>query len=122
AVAHDQRAEVRVTKPERAENMRVLRDVSDRIACVVDNDLLCSDENAHRRLESLNIKIAVGGLELHQVEIREIAGGVVQEEVLRAWIRGILPVCTLACVPLVDRGIELHSRITADVCALGDLA
>src|SRR5207247_3222434 len=63
AVAHDQRAEVRVTKPERAENMRVLRDFSDRIACVAADDLLPSDENAHRRFDSLCFTSAAIGLE-----------------------------------------------------------
>src|SRR5438876_11693984 len=45
-VAHDQRTEVRVAKPECAENMRVLRDFFDRIACVIYDDLLRSNEDA----------------------------------------------------------------------------
>src|SRR5207247_1890522 len=39
AVTHDERAEIRITQPQRAENMRVLRDVFDRVACVIDDDL-----------------------------------------------------------------------------------
>ena len=64
-ITHDQRAEVRVAKPECAENMRVLRDFSDRVTCVINDDLLCSDEDAHRRFESLHIKIALRGFEFH---------------------------------------------------------
>ena len=121
-VTHDKRADIRVTEPERAEDMRVLRDFFDRIARVIDNDLLRSDENAHRRFESLDIKIAVGGLELHQIKRREIAGRVVEEEVLTTWVGRILPACAFTGVPFVDRRIELHSGIATDPSALGDFS
>jgi hypothetical protein len=122
AVAHDERAEIGVTEPERAEDVRVLRDLLDRVAGVIDDDFLRGDENAHRRFESLDIEHAVGGLELHQVQRREIAGGVIEEEILAAGIRGILPVGAFAGVPLVNGGIELHPGIAADPCAFGDFA
>src|SRR6266516_1563053 len=100
--------------------MRVLGDVFDRVACVIDDDLLRGDKNAHSRFESLDIKIAAGGLELHPIKRREVAGRVVDEEILTTWVRRILPVGALTGLPFVDRGIELHSRIAADVCALGN--
>src|SRR5947209_7144879 len=40
AIAHDERAKIRVTETECAENMRVLCDVFDRITGVVDDDFL----------------------------------------------------------------------------------
>src|SRR6266513_5298170 len=83
-VAHDQRTEVRVAKPECAENMRVLRYFFNRIACVIYDDLLRSNEDARRSFESLNIKITVRGLELHQIKRRQIARSVIEEEILRA--------------------------------------
>src|SRR4029453_12835179 len=67
-VTHDERPQVRVAESKRTENMRVLRDFLDRIAGVIDNDLLRGNENAHRRLESLDIKVALRGLELHQIQ------------------------------------------------------
>src|SRR5215216_489949 len=100
--------------------MRVLRDFFDWIARVVDNDFLRSNENTHRRFESLDVKIALRGLEFQQIERSEIARGVVEEEIFRAGVRGILSIGAFAGVPFVYRGIELHSGITADMRALGD--
>ena len=64
-VAHDERPEICVAESERAENMRVLRDFLDRVTRVVDNDLLRCDENAHRRFESIDIKVALRSFKLH---------------------------------------------------------
>ena len=44
AVAHDERAEIGVTQPQRAEYMRVLGDLFDRIAGVIHNDFLRGNE------------------------------------------------------------------------------
>ena len=96
AVAHDERAEVGVAEAEGAENVGVLRDLLDRIAGVIDEDFLRGDEDAHRRFESLDIERAVRALELHQVQRSEIAGGVIEEQIFRARIGGIL----LGSVPL----------------------
>ena len=102
--------------------MRVLGNFFDRITRVIDDDFLRRDENAHCRFESLDIEVAVRRLELHQVQRGEIARGVVEEEIFRAGVRGILPIRAFAGVPFVDRGIELHSRIAADMRAFGDFA
>ena len=120
AVAHDERAEIGVTQAQRAKDVRVLGDLFDRITGVIDDDFLRGNEDAHRGLETLDIEGAVLGLELHQVERSEIAGGVIEEEIFAAGIGRILPAGSLAGVPLVNRGIELHSGIAADVRALGD--
>ena len=122
SVTHDQRSQIRVTEPERPENVRVLRDFSDGVAGIIDYDFLRGDEDAHRRFESLDIEHAVCCFEFQQIERREIACGVVEEEVLAARIRRILPAGAFAGVPFVNGGIELHPGIAADVCALGDFS
>src|SRR5690242_21646905 len=58
-VAHHERSEIRVTQSERAKDMRVLRDLFDRITGVIDYNFLRGDEDAHRRLEAFDIKLAV---------------------------------------------------------------
>ena len=121
-VAHDERSEVRVAEPKRAENMRVFRDLFDRITRVIDNDFLRSNENAHRRLETLDIKVALRGFELHQIQRSQIARSIIEEQIFRARVRGILTACAFAGVPFVDRRIELHPRIATDVCSFGNLA
>ena len=102
--------------------MRVLRDFFDRITRVIDDDFLRSNENAHGRFESLDIEIALRSLELHQIQRRKIARRVIEEEIFRAGISGILPIRAFAGVPFVNRGIELHSRIAADMRSFGDFA
>ena len=48
--------------------MRVLGDRLGRVAGVVDEDFLRGDENAHRRLETVDVEHAVLALEAHQVQ------------------------------------------------------
>ena len=122
AVAHDERAEIRVAEAERAVDVRVLGDFLDGVARVVHDDFLRGDEEAHGGLEALHVECAVGLLELHEVQRGEIARRVVEEEILAARVRAVLPRGALAGVPLVNRGVELHARIAADVRALGDFA
>src|SRR5436190_7636206 len=83
-VAHNKRAKVRVAKSQCPENMRILRDFFYGVTCVVHDDFLRGDENAHGRLESLDTKVAVRSLELHQVERRKIAGCVIEKKIFRA--------------------------------------
>src|SRR5436309_7504537 len=45
----------------------------------------------------------------------EVARRVVQEHVLGARVARVNPVGFRARVPLVDRGVELHARVAADV-------
>ena len=122
AVGHDQRAEVGIAEAEGAEDVRVLGDRLDRVAGVVDQDLLGRDEQAHGGLEAPDIETAVIPLEAHQVERGQVAGGVVQEQVFRARVGRVLAAGALAGVPLVDGGVELHAGVAADPGALGDLA
>ncbi len=105
--------------------MAVALDRGRRIAGVVDDDLLGRDERADGRLVGDDIELGVVEIaielhELHQVDRRQIARRVVQEHVLGTGITGENPVGVRARVPLVDRGVELHAGVAADVGAFGD--
>src|ERR1039457_5361764 len=52
-------------------------------------------------------------VELQQVEAGQVASRVVQKHVLAARIRRIDSRRLRACVPVVDRRVELHPRVTA---------
>ena len=100
--------------------MAVLADRLARIARVVDDDLLRGDQRADRRLVGDDVELAVVLHELHQVDRRQVARRVVQEHVLGARVARVDAIGLRAGVPLVDRRVELHARIAADVRALGD--
>ena len=68
AVAHDEGAEVGVAEAEGAEDVGILGDFLDRVAGVIDDDLLGGNEDADGGFEALDIEGAVFPLELHQVE------------------------------------------------------
>ena len=120
AARHQQRAEVRVAEAERTIGVAVLPDRLGRIARVVDDDLLRGDERANRRLVGHDVELAVVLHELHQVDRRQVARRVVQEHVLGARVARVDAIRVRAGVPLVDRRVELHARIAADVRAFGD--
>src|SRR5206468_10652317 len=122
AVAHDERAEVGVAEPERAKDMRILRDFFDRVARVIDNNFLRGNENAHRCFEAFDIEHPVRFLELHQIKRSQIAGSVIEKKVLTARISRILPGCSFAGMPFVNSGIELHPGISADVSSFRNFA
>src|SRR5437588_9600835 len=100
--------------------MRVLRDFLNWIARVVDQDLLRGNKYPDRSLESFDVKCAVDRFELQKIERRQIAGGIIQEQIFTAWIGGILSAGRFTGVPLMDRGIELHPRIPANVGAFAN--
>src|SRR5207244_8108600 len=104
AVTHHQRTEIGVTKTESAENVRILRDLLDRVTGIIDHDFLRGDEDADRGLESLDVELAVCGLKLQQIQRRQIAGGIVEKEIFAARVCGILPASSFAGVPFMNRG------------------
>ena len=59
------------------------------------------------------IERAVFPTELHQIDARQIAGGVIQEHVFRAWITGIDSSGLRARVPPIDRRVVLQTGIAA---------
>ena len=70
----------------------------------------------------LDVEVVTRRRELEQIQRREIACSVIEEKILAAGVSGILSIRAFAGVPFVDRGIELHPGIAADMRALGDFA
>ena len=68
-----------------------------------------------------DVELAAGGEELQEIEGREVAGGVVEEHVLRAGIGGVDAAGVFAGVPAVDGGVELHAGVAALPGGFGDL-
>ena len=75
--------------------------------------------NRQALLETLDIERAILLAELHQVDARQVAGRVIEEHVLRAWVAGIDTTTVRTRVPLVDRRVVLNARITAVPSTLG---
>ncbi len=96
AATHEQGAEVGVAQAEGPEAVRVLLDLGRRVGGVVDEDLLGRDGQASGEAEGLDVELAVGIDELHEVQRGQVAGGVVEERELRAGVGGVLAV---ACWP-----------------------
>ena len=119
AVGHQQAAEVGVAEAQRPVEVAVLGDPLRRIARVVNQDFLGHEEDPAGGGEPLHVERAVGLAELHQVDAREVAGGVVEEHVFGARIAGVDAAGVGAGVPAVDRGVVLHPRVAALPGALG---
>ena len=120
AKRHQQRAEIRITQTELTHGDRVLGDLQRRVARVADDDLLRPDRHRYGAPKRLDIERIAFIDELHQVERSEVAGGVIDVHVLRARVAGVDARGVCACVPVVDRRVVLHARITARPCRRGD--
>src|SRR5262249_46290814 len=118
-IAHDQRAEIGVAEAERAEDMGILGDVLGRITGVVDENFLGGDEDAHGGFETFGVKPAVLTLEFHQVQRRQVAGGVVDENVFGTRIGGVDRFGAFARVPFLNGAVVLQAGITANPGAFG---
>ena len=100
--------------------MRVLGDHLGRVAGRVDDDLHRGGDDADGVAVGGDIELAAGRDELEQVEAGEIAGGVVEEHVLRAGVRGVDAGGVLGGVPAIDGGVVLHAGVAALPCRFGD--
>src|SRR6266511_4460375 len=120
-VTHDERAEIGVPEAQRAEDVGVFGDRLGRVTGVIDDDFLRRNEEAHRCLEPLHVERAVLALELHQVQRREVAGGVVEENIFRARIGGVDRLGAFAGVPFLNGPVVLEARIAADPRAFSNL-
>ena len=76
--AHQQRPDVGVAQPERPEVVRVVGDPLGRVRGVVDDDLLRQDGRLDRLLVRRHVQLARLVAQLHEVERRQVAGGVVE--------------------------------------------
>ena len=121
AEVHEQRAEVGVAEAERAVVVRVLGDLLGGVAGGVDDDLHRGGDDADGVAVGGDVELAAGGEELQQVEGGEVAGGVVEEHVLRAGVGGVDAGGVLAGVPAVDGGVVLHAGVAALPGGFGDL-
>ena len=119
---HQQRAEVGVADAELAV---VARGVADRLGREVreaDRDVHRGDDELDRLGEQLGVERVVVLEELHQVERREVARGVVERHVLRARVRRGDPPRLRVGVPVVDRVVVLQARVGALPRGRADLA
>ena len=81
---HEQAAKIRVSQPQRPEQVAVPGDVRRRIAGMIDEDFLRDEVDPRSGLEPLRIERAIRPAKLHQVDARQIARRIVEEHVLRA--------------------------------------
>ncbi|GBD16880.1 hypothetical protein HRbin26_01790 [bacterium HR26] len=114
AHGHQERAQIGVAEPERAELVAL---PGDGVAGVLGHqhaDLEHDGPEPDGVAEGLDIEDAgLRVVELHQVQGSQIAGSVIEEHIFRTRIRCIDASGGRAGVPVVDRGIELDARIGA---------
>ena len=100
--------------------MRVLGDRLSRVTSIIDENFLRGDENAHCRLKTVDFEHAVLALETHQVQRGQVAGSVVDENVLGAGVGRVDRFGATAGVPFLDRAVELNARIATHPRPFGD--
>src|SRR5579863_1231363 len=101
--------------------MRILAVHLGGIAGVVYQNFLRGDEDVNCVPIGFHVKRPVGR-ELQQVHAGQVAGGVVEEHVLAAWVRRVDAVGVFRSVPAVDGGVVLHAGIAAVPGGFGNLA
>ena len=119
---HQQRAEVRVAEAEWAIVVRVLRDHLGGVAGGVDDDLHCGRDDADGVTVAGNVELASRSEELQEIERCKVAGGVIEEHVLRAGIGRVDARRVFAGVPAIDGGVVLHAGVAALPGGFGDVS
>ena len=120
AALHRQGAEVGVAEAEGAVEVRALRDLAARELSHQDRDLE-HDRPQPAGVPEQDVIEVVAAIERHQVHRGQVAGRVVQEDVLGARVRGDDLAVGRAGVPLVRRVVELDPRVGAEPGRLADL-
>ncbi len=121
AEGHQQRTEVGVAEAEGAVVVGIFGDVLGGVTGVIDEDFHGGDQDVDGGTVSGDIEGPGGREEFEQVEAGEVAGGVIEEHVLRAGIGGVDAAGVLGGVPAVDGGVVLHAGIAALPGGFGDL-
>ena len=119
AAGHEQAPEVGEAEAERAEAPRGLGDCRRRIAGVVDEDLLRRDQHLAGVREAGGIEARRRRPEAHQVQRREVAGALVEEQELAAGVAGADRARGGAGVPARDGVRVLDARVAAAPGRLG---
>ena len=120
AEGHEEGAEVGVAEAEGAVVVGVLGDHLGGVAGGVDDDLHRGGEDGDGVAVGGDVELAAGGEELEEVEGGEVAGGVVEEHVLRAGVGGVDAGGVFGGVPAVDGGVVLHAGVAALPGGFGD--
>ena len=71
---------------------------------------------------SLHVEGAISAQEADEIQATQVAGGIVEERILRARVSGVNAAILGACVPEIEGGIELDTGIGAGPGSLSDLA
>ena len=127
ALHHQERADIGVAEPQRAEVVRPLGDLARGELRHQHRDFEHQGPEPHGVLVALDVeqllrRPAPGGVvEVEQVQRGEVARRVVEEHVLGARVGGVDPADRRAGVPFVDGGVELHAGIGARPGGEGDL-
>ena len=119
---HQEAAEVGKPQAEWAEFVAVAGDGFGGVAGIVDENFLGRDVNFGGGLVAFDVKAAVIPAEFHQVQRRQIAGGIIEEHVFAARIRRVDRGGIFAGVPALDGILVLHARIAAGPGAFGNAA
>ena len=119
---HQQGTEVGVTEAELTERDGVAADLGRRVVRSSHQDLLRAEHDANCRPEARHVELPVGAEERQQVQAGQVAGRVVEVEVLRAGVGSRDASGRGRGVPPVDGRVELHPRIGALPRRLGDAA
>ena len=122
AAGHQQPADIGVAEAERAEVVGVARDLLGRELRHRHRDFEREGPQPHgvlvgRDVEHAGLRIA----ELQQVQRSQVARGVVEEHVFRAWIARADAARGRAGVPVVDRRVELQAGIGGGPGGVADL-
>src|SRR5215469_6588442 len=119
---HQQGTQVGVTDTELTVRVRGLGDLLGREVSEADRDVHRSDDELAELAEPLNVESVVVSQEFQQVDAGEVARGVVEMEVLRAWVAGRDSPGLRTRVPVVDCAVVLNARVGALPRGLGHLA
>ena len=127
AERHQECPEIGITEPELAESGGRGCDLFSRVVGVADENLLRRDDHAHRmgepvHIEGVDPRCFGTGEKREQIQRSEIAGRIVEMEVLATRVARRDRTRVGRRVPVVDRCLELHPRISAFPRRLGDLS
>ena len=119
---HQQAADVRITKTERAVLVREFGDRLGRKLRHHHRDFQHDGPQPAQMLIGVDVETScLRVVERQQVRRREVTRRIVQEHVFRTWVRRADVAAGLAGVPVVHRGVEVQAGIGGGPCGVTDL-